>query len=147
MRTISVRHFFVPGVLAIALTVGCTTAYQSTGMTGGFSETKLSQDLFEVRFQGNGFTSADRVSQFLLRRAAEITLENHRRYFVISDQRGQSPTWGATFHNNAGTVRLLSSQIELPNAADAVEVIRSTDAAAGGRLSVAARQELQQYAQ
>jgi hypothetical protein len=127
------------------LIAGCT-GYQAKGLTGGFSQTQLSEYVYEVRFQGNGYTSADRVGQFLLRRAAELTLETGHRYFVVGDQRGQSPTWGATFHNNSATVRILSSKEEAPNAADAVTVIHSTDAEAGGRLSDVARTQLAKYA-
>lgn len=124
--------------LFLLIAAGCTT-YHAAGLSGGFSETQLSPTTYEVRFQGNGYTSAARVQEFLLRRAAELTLEHGYRYFAISDQRGQAPTWGATFHNNSGTVRFLSSAAELPVAADAVIVIKDTDDAAGGRLSPAAK--------
>jgi len=131
-------------LIGLVVFVDCT-AYQAKGLTGGFSQTQLSEYVYEVRFQGNGYTSADRVGQFLLRRAAELTLETGHRYFVVGDQRGQSPTWGTTFRDNSATVRILSSKNEAPNAADAVIVIHSTDAEAGGRLSDAARQQLTKY--
>ncbi len=130
-------------MLLLLLLAGACTTYHAAGLSGGFSETQLSPTTYEVRFQGNGYTSAARVEEFLLRRAAELTLEHGYRYFAISDQRGQAPTWGATFHNNAGTVRFLSSKSEISIAADALTVIKDTDAAAGGRLSPAARSAIE----
>lgn len=65
---------------------GCATSYQSTGLTGGFSETRLAEDMFRVEFTGNGFTRGERASDFALLRASELTLDNGYRYFVIMDE-------------------------------------------------------------
>ena len=42
--------------LVVAFTGGCATSYQSKGFTGGFSETQVSANSFQVYFQGNGYT-------------------------------------------------------------------------------------------
>jgi hypothetical protein len=73
--------------LAIVLTAlvltGCATAYQRQGFTGGYSETQLGENIFQVSFRGNGYTSRERASDFSLLRSAELTLERGFRYFVI----------------------------------------------------------------
>jgi hypothetical protein len=62
---------------------GCATAYQKTGFSGGYSETQLDKNVFNVSFRGNGFTSHERVADFTLLRSAELTLEHGYKYFAI----------------------------------------------------------------
>ena len=72
-------------IVVIVILSGCATAYQPRGATGGFSEMQLRHDVFQVSFDGNGFTSKSRAADFMMLRNAEITLENGYRYFVIVD--------------------------------------------------------------
>ena len=62
---------------------GCATKYQHMGLTGGFSETQLAEDVFRVSFNGNGFTSMERAVDFALLRSAELALAHGFPYFVI----------------------------------------------------------------
>jgi len=109
---------------------GCATAYQSRGFTGGFEETKLGDNIYKVGFAANGFTSPERADRFLLRRCAEITLEQGFRYFSYSLENG----WA--------TIKLLSSKEEDRIPIDAVTVIGETDAVADGQLSAKAKMAL-----
>lgn len=77
MRTLSVL------VLVVSVLTGCATAYQRVSFTGGYSETQLGENIFQVSFRGNGFTSRERASDFSLLRSAEVAMENGFRYFVI----------------------------------------------------------------
>jgi len=52
---------------------GCATSYQKTSFTGGYSETQLDENVFNVSFKGNGYTSRERVADFTLLRSAELT--------------------------------------------------------------------------
>jgi hypothetical protein len=70
-------------VLAALMITGCATPYQRVGLTGGYSETQLGENIFQVSFRGNGYTSRERASDFCLLRAAELTLEKGFRYFII----------------------------------------------------------------
>lgn len=72
-------------VLAAVTVTGCATSYQPRGLSGGFSETQLAENVFEVRFSGNGYTSSERASDFALLRSAELTLERGFKYFVVDD--------------------------------------------------------------
>jgi len=71
--------------LATIAVAGCATSYQQRGFSGGFSETQLAENVFEVRFSGNGYTSSERASDFALLRSAELSLERGFRYFVVDD--------------------------------------------------------------
>lgn len=64
---------------------GCATSYQKTGFTGGYSETQLDENVFNVSFRGNGYTGRERVADFTLLRSAELTLEHGFQYFAIID--------------------------------------------------------------
>ena len=80
-------------ILLTALLSACATGYQSKGFTGGFSETQLAPDVFRVSFSGNALTSQNRVQDFALLRAAELTLANNARYFAIISSSDQSRTY------------------------------------------------------
>lgn len=64
---------------------GCASSYQPDDhFTGGYSETQLTENIFNVAFNGNGFTSQQQASDFALLRSAEITINNGYKYFIIS---------------------------------------------------------------
>lgn len=56
------------------LLASCATSYQSKGLTGYFSETKLAPDTVQIRFNGNGYTRRERTNDFAMLRAAEVCL-------------------------------------------------------------------------
>lgn len=77
------------GLLASAL-LGCallvsacatSTPYQPLGArgsnaSGGYSEQRIEDNRYRVTFTGNSFTSREQVENFLLYRAAELTVQN-----------------------------------------------------------------------
>lgn len=76
------------GLLIVGLTIfimGCATAYQKSGFRGGYSETQLDENVFNISFTGNGYTTRERVTDFTLLRSAELTLENGYIYFAVVD--------------------------------------------------------------
>ena len=54
--------------------------------SGGYSDEKLSDGRYRVRFVGNELTPRDRVEGYLLYRAAELTLERGFDWFLIVDR-------------------------------------------------------------
>jgi hypothetical protein len=70
-------------VLAALLLNACATEYQPQSFTGGFSETRLGENVWEVSFKGNGYTGRDRASDFTLLRSADVALQHGYRYFVV----------------------------------------------------------------
>ncbi len=67
----------------IACLLGGCTPYHAYGIAGGYRDTQLSPDVFRVTFQGNGYTPQERVQDYTLLRASELTLQHGFRYFVI----------------------------------------------------------------
>ncbi len=82
---------FIAVTLLVTLMTACAaTEYQSFGSTGGYRDTQLAPDVFRVSFLGNGFTSDERVQDFVMLRAAELTLANNANYFVVISSADQS---------------------------------------------------------
>lgn len=89
------KNTFLVLILAIMIG-GCATTYQRVGFTGGYSETQLGENVFQVSFRGNGYTSYQRASDFSLLRSAEVALENGYNYFIIVDSEKYSKTGAYT---------------------------------------------------
>jgi hypothetical protein len=75
---------------AIALAVGLTacetpTPYQplekGSKVAGGFTDTRLDADHYRVTFRGNSLTSRSTVENYLLYRAAELTVQSGGDWF------------------------------------------------------------------
>jgi len=64
---------------------GCATPYQPKGLTGGYSDAQIDSNTYRVAFKGNGYTSREKVNNYLLVRCAEITVESGHDYFIILD--------------------------------------------------------------
>src|ERR1700687_6234016 len=72
-------------VILITLPVGCATDYKSQSFRGGYSEVRLDENVFNVRFAGNAYTSPEKAADFCLLRCAEIAIANGYSYFFIVD--------------------------------------------------------------
>lgn len=84
--------FISMGILLAA----CATPYQKQSFTGGFSETQLAENAFQVTFKGNGYTSQERAADFTLLRSADLAIENGFQYFIIVDSEQYSKTGAYT---------------------------------------------------
>lgn len=74
--------------LSVLVLASCATAYQSEGLSGGFTETQLETNVLRVSFRGNGYTRQEKAEELALLRSAELTLKNGFSHFAIID--GQS---------------------------------------------------------
>lgn len=70
-------------VLTAAMLAGCATAYGPRGLTGGYTDAKLADDLYRVTFSGNGKTSRDMVWHYWIYRCAELTQQQGYSHFII----------------------------------------------------------------
>ena len=84
------------GCASLVLLAGCATPYQSTGFTGGYSETQLAPDVFRVYFRGNGYTSGERAEDFAMLRAADTCLQHGFTCFALLDERSSTSTSAIT---------------------------------------------------
>jgi hypothetical protein len=71
------------GLLAIAALAGCATGYQKRGVTGGYTDSKIDDTHYIVKFDGNGFADKDRVWHFWIYRCAQLTKEKGYTYFSL----------------------------------------------------------------
>lgn len=81
----AVGLFLIAGLALAACTT--PTPYQATNKRGeGFSEFQLEANKYRVVFSGNTQTPITTVENYLLFRAAELTLEKGDDYFIVSDE-------------------------------------------------------------
>jgi hypothetical protein len=91
--SLSCRSLLLAPLAAALLVAGCATPtpYQplgvrGTGASGGFSEQRLEDNRYRVSFRGNSYTSRERVENYLLFRAAEITVQSGYEGFTMVDR-------------------------------------------------------------
>lgn len=71
------------------LLVACVTAtpYQPAGSAGyGYQAQQIESNRYRVTFAGNSRTDIDRVRNYLLYRAAELTLAQGGDYFIVTNR-------------------------------------------------------------
>jgi hypothetical protein len=74
-----------------ALLAGCTTPYAPSGPTGGFSESRIDDTTYRVRFSGNGNTTRDMVWNYWIYRCAELTKAKGYVHFALSFDQTPKP--------------------------------------------------------
>lgn len=67
-----------------------------------YSEIQLSSDSFIISIKATETTSHDKALSGLLTRAAEVTLRNDYKYFVITDQKDHSAITSSSYLNSFG---------------------------------------------
>ena len=74
-------------IFSLFLLSGCVAAtpYQPMGFRGGYSDSQLQNDKFQVSFSGNMKLTQAKARQYALRRAAEVTLNNGFDYFMVEE--------------------------------------------------------------
>lgn len=102
MGPTAIRRAAAP-LLLLLLFAGCATGYNSMGYMGGFSETQLTPNAWQVRFVGNGYTSSERSSDFVLLRTAELMLDNGYEYFIVLDSANSAQAYTFTTPQTATT--------------------------------------------
>jgi len=82
------RIILSAGLLLSAAACATGPAYHPAGPggTSGFSETKLDGTHYRVAFQGDTHTPRHKVEDYLLRRSAELTIQEGFSYFHIDEK-------------------------------------------------------------
>ena len=144
------KRFIAVAATSVALlSFGCATAYQSSddSITGGYTETRLSPDTWRVLVEGNGLASRGEVEQFLMRRAAELTLEQGKQYFVLTAH----DAWMRSKVTREGNIITMPANASIVTAVDrwerdafdAAKIVDETNEVAEGRLSAKAKATLE----
>lgn len=68
---------------AVLTLAGCATGYGPKGATGGYTDERLDDAHYRVKFNGNGYASQERVWSFWIYRCAEITKQQGYAYFRL----------------------------------------------------------------
>lgn len=90
----------IVAVLLSCLLAACATAtpYRPMDEGTGYGEQRLESNRYRVWFAGNSATARQTVENYVLYRAAELTLDNGYDYFVLSDR----STSGEHEHHGSG---------------------------------------------
>lgn len=127
-------HVALIALLGACWLTSCSTSYQPLGFTGGYSDQRLDNNTAQVSFRGNGFTAPETVHSYLLRRCAEVTLQNGYNYFVLVDaeepNEGNTNIYGAKVNNkfrDTTTIKMFmgNKPVADVHAYDAASVIQS----------------------
>ncbi|MBM4254353.1 MAG: hypothetical protein FJ147_00470 [Deltaproteobacteria bacterium] len=113
---------------------GCVTAYRPENMTGGYTNLRLAEHAYRVRFKGNNYTSREKVEQFLLYRCAQLTRQLGYEHFVIvaedtidiSDLFAQAGLFPRNYHATAH-IKVLADP-DHPAAYNAKDALRRIEA-------------------
>ena len=101
-------RIFAAGALAATLALSACaspTPYQPVDpKNGGYSEERISQNQYRVVFRGNAHTPPEQVEQYLLRRAAELTLKEGYDWFRPTNRVVEGRV--RTIQTTRGTVRV-----------------------------------------
>jgi hypothetical protein len=104
------RYLFLALLPLYALLIcSCATPYQAADLSGGYTDIPQPYGTYIVEFQGNGYTSKEVVSKYLLRRCAELTIKKGFRYFQIFDRSSKE---GVDYHYEGKGSFSLSKYIE-----------------------------------
>jgi hypothetical protein len=128
---------------ATACATGAEYQPRTPGTAVGYTDLQLSANRYRVTYSGSWYSTRDDVETYLLRRAAEVTLQNGYSHFVVQMQQTERmidnlgtpypygpvyyPAWGdawtASSYASYAEILLLKDD-ESANAADAIDAQR-----------------------
>jgi hypothetical protein len=69
----------------VLILCSCGTPYRSMKNGTGFADSQIAPDQFSISFHGNGQDTAEKVADFALLRAAQLSLSHSFSYFAVMD--------------------------------------------------------------
>lgn len=122
------------GLVALS---GCATGYHSAsnpllGITGGFNDADGYGTLTKVSFFGNGYISVDKVTEYTLRRSAELAEKKNKPYFAIYksiaeahfNQPARNPNYFIVGNKPSGYAYVQFLDKEIPGAFQTTETMK-----------------------
>lgn len=92
-------------VVVLFVSVSCATGYHANSFSGGYTEEKVGDNMYEVEFHGNGYTGRQRVERYLKRRCAELAKENGFSHFIMVNNASE----GSERPYNRATIKLINN--------------------------------------
>ena len=89
MEIANMRMLMLAAVVGLMAACATATPYQAAPpgqSTYGFSEQQIENNRVRITFRGNTVTDRETVETYLLYRAAELTLQGGRDYFVVANR-------------------------------------------------------------
>jgi hypothetical protein len=129
-------RLLVLAAVAVAL-AACATPYVQEGLVGGFDAKNLGQDVYRVRFAGNGYTSRETAQTYWLYRSAELALENGFTGFeILSDVPFvmRRPEFDDGPRQAPGSIVAASNSVHIP--ASPIELAGASVSPSGGKDTV-----------
>lgn len=95
--------------LSLALLLpGCATEYQARAADGGYTQTQLGPQTWQVAFEGNRYTDTAQMHDFALLRGAELTLQQGYSHFTYAATDAGAPV--SDFQLESKTLQLYHGQ-------------------------------------
>lgn len=88
--------------MILVAVAGCQTPYQDMGYAGGVAAAPITSDTYRISARGNGYTDPTVIQDYVLLKAAEITLQTGNTHFLIIDDRDATRQ---EFGSTPGTVQ------------------------------------------
>ena len=92
MRTSICRGLTISSLMLALAACVTATPYQPVKDGVGYAEQRIESNRYKVTFSGNSSTPRQTVENYLLYRAAEVTLQNGYDYFVQADTNTDAQT-------------------------------------------------------
>jgi hypothetical protein len=78
----SIFYIAITSLIITSCAYTKSTQYQSKSLTGGYTETRLGEDVYEVWFNGNSWTTPEKTTDLCLLRCAEISEQNNSLFLL-----------------------------------------------------------------
>ena len=107
-------------ITIVLLCSSCATKYGPENYLGGYSELRVSNDMYRVSFVGNEATTQEWNYRMFLRRAAELTIQSGFTHFTLADQLKDKVIV------SSGVIKMINNPAKDVTAYDAKTVIAET---------------------
>jgi hypothetical protein len=113
-------------LVLLALTVAaCATPYQEMKRDGGVLAVRISEDVVQIRAQGNGYTDADVIQRFALRKAAETTLAYGYDLFQVGEKEDRTKRDKASYrYGGSGLWASLAFDMDRPGQSLMIKMLK-----------------------
>lgn len=89
-------------LMMLLVACGSPTFYQPASNGYGFAEQRLEANRYRITFRGNSITPVSVVENYMLYRAAEVTLQSGYDYFEVADKKTNKSTRYFATYNDFG---------------------------------------------